>query len=76
MQDRVGGKLIGNENHLVSSGAFTQADCDFLTNSRYFFDQVDDLIAARLERQHVIGRTPVTLVISQAVLFRRLARLR
>lgn len=36
----------------------------------HYLDQVDELIAARLERQQVIGRTPVTLVIGQAVLSR------
>ena len=36
----------------------------------HYLDQVDELIAARLERQRVIGRTPVTLVIGQAVLSR------
>jgi hypothetical protein len=36
----------------------------------HYLDQVDELIAARLERQQVIGRVPVTLVISQHVLHR------
>jgi transcriptional regulator with XRE-family HTH domain len=36
----------------------------------HYLDQVDELVAARLERQQVIGRTPVTLVIGQAVLSR------
>lgn len=37
----------------------------------HYLDQVDELMAARLERQQVIGKTPVTLVIGQAVLSRQ-----
>jgi transcriptional regulator with XRE-family HTH domain len=36
----------------------------------HYLDQVDEMMTARLERQQVIGRTPVTLVISQHVLHR------
>lgn len=36
----------------------------------HLLDQVDDLVAARLERQSVIGRVPVTLIIAFHVLYR------
>ena len=36
----------------------------------HYLDQVEEMMTARLERQQVIGRTPVTLVISQHVLHR------
>ena len=36
----------------------------------HYLDQVEEMITARLERQSVIGRTPVTLIIGQHVLHR------
>ncbi len=36
----------------------------------HLLDQVDDLVTARLERQSVIGRVPVTLIIAFQVLYR------
>jgi transcriptional regulator with XRE-family HTH domain len=36
----------------------------------HLLDQIDELAAARLERQSVIGRVPVTMIISQHVLYR------
>jgi transcriptional regulator with XRE-family HTH domain len=39
-------------------------------DEEHYLDRVEDMISARLERQAVIGRVPVTLVISQHVLSR------